>query len=190
MSKLMMKVPLNRLGKLEAMLSRRLRDDARKAMEKAARQIIPVLIARTLDAPPASDSPRSVPGAYASQKMAQGWRTRPLPSVLKYEIYNEQPYAPYQNFGVLTNTAKIPMSAVDNFVVWMGQRGIVVLDERGAPMEITKGAKRIILAMNRRTKWRIKPRRIVERARNRASTIFKDRLRDAMERAIREVRNR
>lgn len=193
----------NRPGEYEKQLGKSLRTVLEKALKTAARQSIPVLIARTLDAPPASDSPRSKIGAYASGKMAQGWVVdyaygkKGGSWSLEATIYNKELYMPFQNDGVkalgaamrprrtvrVMKKAKNRMALQQMIELWIIQRGIVSIYGESVP----KLATRIIRAMYRRKPWTLKPRTMIERASARTRQIFDLRVRDAFLKAAEDI---
>ena len=193
----------NRPGEFEKQLGKALRPALEKAMKLAARQSLPVLIARTLDAPPASDSPRSKVGAYATGKMAQGWVVDYASGKkggawsLEASIYNKELYMPFQNDGVkalgaamkpartirVMKKTKNRMALQQMIELWIIQRGIVSIYGDSVP----KLAQRIIRAMYRRKPWTLKPRTIIERARARTRQIFDLRVRDAFLKAAENI---
>jgi hypothetical protein len=176
----------NAAGRAEQALGRQLRPAIVASMRTAARLAKPVLIARTLDAPPASDSPRSKPGAYASGELARSWEIDPEIShtrgagwVLTATVYNTQLYAAFQNDGVKANMPKMGLLAMQMIERWIVQRGIVSLFNEPLP----RLAKRIVGAMNGRDTWRIKPRKMIERAQSRVREIFTTQIRNGIARA-------
>lgn len=176
----------NAAGRAEQALGRQLRPAIVASMRTAARLAKPVLIARTLDAPPASDSPRSKPGAYASGELARSWEIDPEIShtrgtgwVLTATVYNTQLYAAFQNDGVKANMPKMGLLAMQMIERWIVQRGIVSLFNEPLP----RLAKRIVGAMNGRDTWRIKPRTMIERAQGRVREIFTTQIRNGIARA-------
>lgn len=176
----------NAAGRAEQALGRALRPSIVASMRTAARLSRPVLIARTLDAPPASDSPRSKVGAYASGELARSWeidpeisRSRGAGWELIATVFNRQLYAPYQNNGVRANTPRMGLLAIQMIERWIMLRGIVSLFNEPLP----RLARRIVAAMNGRDTWRIKPRTIIERAQSRVREIFTQQIRNGIARA-------
>lgn len=176
----------NAAGRAEQALGRQLRPAIVASMRTAARLAKPVLIARTLDAPPASDSPRSRPGAYATGTLAKSWEIDPEISrtgangwELTATVFNRQLYAPYQNNGVRANTALMGVMAIQMIERWIMDRGIVSMFDEPLP----RLARRIVFAMNRRENWRLRPRKIIERAQARVREIFVAQIRQGIARA-------
>jgi len=176
----------NMAGRAEQQLGRGLRQVLVSAMRTAARQAKPVLIARTLDAPPASESRNSPPGAYATGKLAKSWeidaeisRTTASGWELGATVYNTQLYAPFQNNGVRANQTLMGLMALQMIELWIVQRGIQSMFNESLP----RLAKRIVFAMNRRETWRLRPRTIIERAQMRVREIFAAQIKQAIGRA-------
>lgn len=178
-------VPLSQLGKKEMALGRKLRQTIANALKVAARQSIPVLIARQKDAPPASDSPRAKPPAIASGAMVADWGIDydSSPKALSVSIYNSRTYARFVEEGTKASPGKrMGRAGVDMIQKWMSERGIVLQGPGGKQMPANKAALIIANAiMSRNVEgYRNRPRRIVERAIPRIQEICSKRLDEAL----------
>lgn len=155
--------------------ARGLKTAVMKALQLAAKRVIPVLISRTFDAPKASDNGRE--GAVASEALIKSWTVDVNPAGLSIVIRNVQKYAPAVNNGVRTGHAKIATNdpaVIQRFVSWMFNRGIMVTSKNGRRiMSPERGARIIIGAINaRQGYWRFRPRTITTRAFPRVQEIF------------------
>lgn len=147
-----------------------------KSMQLAAKRVIPVLIARTNDAPPAN--PKGGPiGAYASGALARSWTVEVNPAGLSIVIRNSQNYSAAVDNGVKTKSARINASdpaVIQRFVSWMASRGIQVMTPNGKRLlSPEQGARKLIWGINKRQgTWRFMPRKIAIRAFPRIQDIF------------------
>lgn len=196
-------VPWRRLGLAERNMSRQLRKEVGKAMKTAARQCVPVLVARTMDAPPASANGKA--GAYAYGRLVKGWNIDTSEKDLLTTIFNTEDYAQFVEDGVkakpmgtarrLTAAARSVMrrligragtkpkavgSFLTNLELWVN----VKMGLSGPPAR--RMAKRIMFAMKRRTGMMLLPRHIVRRAYPRIVEIHGKRLAEALYRAARD----
>lgn len=194
-------VPWRKLGYAEKRMGKELKKQLAKAMKTAARQCVPVLVARTMDAPPASDSARSKAGAYAYGRLVKGWNIDASEKDLLTTIYNTEDYAQFVEEGVKakprgaagkllgaikrlrggrSSSTKSVGSVLTNLELWVN----VKLGLSGPPAR--RMAKRIWFAMRRRSGMMLKPRRIVRRATERIREIHQKRLAEALYKAAKD----
>jgi len=181
------KVPLKNMGMIEKAMARGLKNSIERAMKTAARQCIPVLSARVADAPPASDSPHSKPGAIAFGTFLAGWEIDWSADDLSIAVYNKAVHAGWVDKGVRASKAKLGKTAVGNIEKWLIKKGIQFNDRNGKPLSSRRMAWIIVASINYRKDWRFKPRRVGLRARDRIAEIFKARMREALARATAEA---
>lgn len=181
------KVPLRNMGSIEKALAKGFRNSVLKAMKIAARQSIPVLSARVWDAPPASDSPLSVGPAHAFGTFLAGWEVDVNQADLTVSVYNKAVHAGWVEKGVRASKAKMGKFAVSNIQLWIERKGIKFSRKNGQPLSSLRMAWIIVAAMNARTGWRLKPRRVAMRARPRIAEIFTARMREAVLKATAEA---
>lgn len=181
------KVPLRNMGMFEKAMAKGLRNSIEKAMKTAARQCIPVLSARVADAPPASDSPHSKPGAIAFGTFLAGWEVDWNAQNLTVDVYNKAVHAGWVDKGVRASKAKLGKTAVGNIEKWLIKKGIQFNDRNGKPLSSRRMAWIIVASINSRKGWRFKARKVGMRARDRIAEIFKARMREALTRATVEA---
>lgn len=181
------KVPLRNMGTIEKAMAKGLKNSIEKAMKTAARQCIPVLSARVADAPPASDSPHSKPGAIAFGTFLAGWEIDWNADDLSVAVYNKAVHAGWVEKGVRASKAKLGKTAVGNIEKWLIKKGIQFNDRNGKPLSSRRMAWVIVASINQRKGWRFNPRKVGIRARDRIAEIFKARMREALVRATAEA---
>lgn len=168
-------VDMRDAGKIERRLAQMWRGEMSKAMRKAASMCKPVLIARTVDAPPAyPESPRSRPGAIDQGKIIKNWEFLFDPGSLSVMIFNKTDHAGYAEAGVPANSRKIGPLGRDLIESWMMRKGIIITDQKtGIALSSKKAAKLLVFSINRRDKqWRFHPRTMVLRSIPRIQEIF------------------
>lgn len=168
-------VDMRDAGKIEKRLAQMWRGEMSKAMRKAASMCKPVLIARTVDAPPAyPDSPNSRPGAIDQGHIIKNWEFLFDPGSLKVMIFNKTDHAGYAEAGVTTGSRKIGPLGRDLIESWIIRKGIVITDKTtSTALSSERAAKLIVFAINRREgKWRFHPRTMVLRSIPRIQEIF------------------
>lgn len=176
---------LKSLGKLEKAYAKTIKDEVMKAMKTAARQCIPVLSARTMDAPFASDSPHNPAkgGAYATGALLAGWEIAPSYADMSVSIYNDVRHAGWVEMGVRGSKKMLGAAAYPNIEKWIQAKNIN-FTYKGKQITTARMAIIIAKAINKRQGWRFKPRRIANRARPRVLEIFKARMREAVQRSM------
>lgn len=165
---------MNDVGKIERRVAKIWKAEMAKAMRKAASMAKPVLIANTLNAPPASDSTLSTRGAVDQGKIIKNWEFLMDPGSLTIMIFNKAEHAGPVEAGVPTNARKIGPLGQDLIESWMLRKGIVINDQKsGMPISSKKAAKMLVFAINRRAgQWRFNPRTMVQRSGERIQEIF------------------
>lgn len=168
-------IHMNDVGKIERRIAKIWKVDMAKAMQKAAKMCIPVLVANTENAPPAyPDSTRSTRGAVDQGKILKNWEILMDPGSLTVMIFNKTEHAGYAEAGVPANARKIGPLGQDLIESWMLRKGIVVNDQKtGLALTSKKAAKLLVFAINRRAgQWRFHPRTMVQRSGYRVQEIF------------------
>lgn len=185
MSTLRVNVNFKHAGMIEKSLAKHIKVAANKGLKVAARQSIAVLVARTVDAPPAApeSSPFRKPGADDQHSVRGGWEIDPEPRNMQLVIFNRALHAKYVEQGVKGNTGKLGPLARDLIEQWVQRKGIVIVYQ-GRTLTSKQAARQITRAINKRTGWRFKPRKIVERSQVRIREIFKKQLDTHMEKAV------
>lgn len=178
------KVPLKNAGRIEAKIAANLKAAVERGMKTAARQSIPVLSARTADATPASDSPHSKPGAIATGAYLGGWEVEWGASPLFVSLVNKTAWAKYVDKGVSAKGKLMGVRAAKKLADWVEVRGIQFNDRSGRPLSSRQMAWAILTAMNRRAKWRLKPRNVGVKAKPRVAEIFRNRIRESVQRQM------
>jgi hypothetical protein len=170
-------VPLKDVGKIERKMAQIWRQEMGKAMRKAASMCKPVLIARTVDAPPAKPGAVAPQGAIDQRKIIDNWEFIFTSGDLDLMIFNKADHAGYADAGVLRSVGKIggPV-ARDLIASWMLRKGIQIAEKRGNATKVmpsARAARFLIFKINqRKTHWRFTPRAFVKRAAPRIKEIF------------------
>lgn len=169
---------LKDLGKIEKVLAKNLSTAMIKAMRLAGTQSIPVLRARTLDAPPASANGKV--GANDTGKLLKGWEIDFSQKEATVTVYNTQLHAAPAEEGVKASSGKIGAVGRDQIQGWMMRKGIKISNPNGNGFLSDKAAARFLtIAINRRKHMRFLKRKIVARAMNRIKGIFMARIMEA-----------
>ncbi len=180
-------VHMNDVGKIERRIAKIWKGEMAKAMRRAATMCKPVLIANTLNAPPAyPDSPRSTRGAVDQGNIIKNWEFLMDPGSLTVMIFNKAEHAGYAEAGVPANARKIGPLGRDLIESWMLRKGIVINDKKtGLALSSKKAAKLLVFAINRRDKqWRFHPRTMVQRSGYRIQEIFDREIANQMVRTL------
>lgn len=172
-------VDLANAGRIERRLAATWRQAMGRAMRKAASMAKPVLIARTVDAPPAAPppSPCGHPGAIDTREIIDNWEFLFTPGDCEVMVFNRSEHAGYNEDGVKSSMGKIrgPV-AVGLFESWLVRKGIQIPERRGARTVImpnARAARFLIFKINRRSgEWRFQPRKIVARSAGRIKELF------------------
>ena len=78
------------------------------------------------------------------------------------------------------------IAASKNLAIWVKQRGIKFTDKTGRVLTEKQMAWAILIAMNKRKDWRLKPRKTGVRASPRIAEIFHKRIQEALDRCSRD----
>ena len=154
------------------------RQEMGKAMRKAASMCKPVLIARTVDAPPAKPGAIAPKGAIDQRAIIDGWEFIFTPGSLEVMIYNRADHGAYADQGVPSTSGKIGGPVAQSlFESWMIRKGIQISENKGngrvVIMSNKRAAKFLIFKINSRAgAWRFQPRKFVERSQARIQEIF------------------
>lgn len=172
-------IDLANAGRIERKMAQIWRQEMGKAMRKAASMCKPVLIARTVDAPPAAPPPSAYgqPGAIDTRKIIDNWEFLFTPGDCEVMIFNRAEHAGYAEDGVKSSMGKIGGSvAVGLFESWLIRKGIQITERRGSQtvvMPNARAARFLIFKINQRSgEWRFQPRKFVGRAAARIQEIF------------------
>lgn len=184
-------IDLAHAGKIERKLAKIWRQEMGKAMRKAASMCKPVLIARTVDAPPAAPPPSTYgqPGAIDTRKIIDSWEFLFTPGDCEVMIFNRAEHAGYAEDGVKSSMGKIggPV-AVGLFESWLVRKGIQINERRGnqtVVMPNARAARFLIFKINQRSgEWRFQPRKIVARSAMRIRELFNREIRLQHERVV------
>lgn len=178
-------------GRIERRLAATWRQAMGRAMRKAASMAKPVLIARTVDAPPAAPPPSAYgqPGAIDTRKIIDNWEFLFTPGDCEVMIFNRAEHAGYAEDGVKSSMGKIggPV-AVGLFESWLVRKGIQINERRGnqtVVMPNARAARFLIFKINQRSgEWRFQPRKIVARSAMRIRELFNREIRLQHERVV------
>lgn len=178
-------------GRIERRLAATWRQAMGRAMRKAASMAKPVLIARTVDAPPAAPPPSAYgqPGAIDTRKIIDNWEFLFTPGDCEVMIFNRADHAGYAEDGVKSSMGKIggPV-AVGLFESWLVRKGIQINERRGnqtVVMPNARAARFLIFKINQRSgEWRFQPRKIVARSAMRIRELFNREIRLQHERVV------
>lgn len=184
-------VDLADAGEIERRLAATWRQAMGRAMRKAASMAKPVLIARTVDAPPAAPPPSAYgqPGAIDTRKIIDNWEFLFTPGDCEVMIFNRADHAGYAEDGVKSSMGKIggPV-AVGLFESWLVRKGIQINERRGnqtVVMPNARAARFLIFKINQRSgEWRFQPRKIVARDAARIRELFNREIRLQHERVV------
>lgn len=178
-------------GRIERRLAATWRQAMGRAMRKAASMAKPVLIARTVDAPPAAPPPSAYgqPGAIDTRRIIDNWEFLFTPGDCEVMIFNRAEHAGYAEDGVKSSMGKIggPV-AVGLFESWLVRKGIQINERRGnqtVVMPNARAARFLIFKINQRSgEWRFQPRKIVARSAARIRELFNREIRLQHERVV------
>ena len=184
-------IDLANAGRIERRLAATWRQAMGRAMRKAASMAKPVLIARTVDAPPAAPPPSAYgrPGAIDTRKIIDNWEFLFTPGDCEVMIFNRAEHAGYAEDGVKSSMGKIggPV-AVGLFESWLVRKGIQINERRGnqtVVMPNARAARFLIFKINQRSgEWRFQPRKIVARSAVRIRELFDREIRLQHERVV------
>lgn len=184
-------VDLADAGRIERRLAATWRQAMGRAVRKAASMAKPVLIARTVDAPPAAPPPSAYgqPGAIDTRKIIDNWEFLFTPGDCEVMIFNRAEHAGYAEDGVKSSMGKIggPV-AVGLFESWLVRKGIQINERRGnqtVVMPNARAARFLIFKINQRAgEWRFQPRKIVARSAVRIRGLFDREIRLQHERVV------
>lgn len=190
-------VPLKDVGKIERKMAQIWRQEMGKAMRKAASMCKPVLIARTVDAPPAKPGASAPLGAVDQRKILDGWEFIFTPGDLNIMIFNKAYHAGFADAGVPTTATKIGgknLVALGLFQAWMQRKGIKISEKRrnGATvvMPSARAARFLIYKINQRQgEWRFAPRGFIDH-KNKRGVSARERIAEIFSREILAQRNR